>query len=358
MTLAAAQGKSETNPRLLLAEKGFVPAAISGLRKAAILMVAVGDEVAKMLFQSLSERDVQRVVDEITRMGDVSSEQSQQVLTEFYGLLETQQYVVRGGEEYARRLLTDAFGPQRAEQLLEQVRKIRERSIGDLAMLQEMEPQQLSKFLEEEHPQAVALVLAHLDVKKGTAVLMSLPEAVRVDAVKRMAEMRHFSPEMAQKVARVLHKRMDGTGRKRSSYSGFKAVADLMNGMATETSKGILEKIEQDKPQLAIGIRDLMFTFEDFLTVPGTSIRELVSSADKKILATALKGARDNIKAHLLKEMSSRAADMLKEDMEMMGPIRGKDVNAAQQELLQLARKLEDEGKMILRMEADGDLSD
>jgi flagellar motor switch protein FliG len=353
-TALSAESKGQA---LLLPQTGFVPAEIPGLRKAAVLMVAVGDEVAKMLFQSLSERDVQRVVDEITRMGEVSEAQSIQVLTEFYGLLETQQYVVRGGEEYARRLLMDAFGPQRAEQMLEQVRRARESSTGDLAVLQSMEPLQLSKFLEDEHPQAVALVLAHLDVKRGTAVLMQLPEALRVDAVKRLAEMRQFSPEMAQKVAQVLYQRMKGAGTKRSSYSGFKAVADLLNGLAQDTSKGILEKIEQKEPQLAIGIRDLMFTFEDFLTVPPQSIRELVGAADKKVLATALKGAKDNIRAHLMKEMSVRAAEMLKEEMEVMGPVRSKDVNAAQQELLQLARKLEEEGKMILKIETDNELT-
>ena len=359
MTAAAAlsAGNKAAGQALLLSETGFVPADIPGLRKAAVLMVAIGDEIAKMLFQSLSERDVQRVVDEITRMGEVSQEQSIQVLTEFYGLMETQQYVVRGGEEYARRLLTDAFGPQRAEQMLTQVRRARESSTGDLAVLQSIEPQQLSKFLEDEHPQAVALVLAHLDVKRGTAVLMLLPEALRVDAVKRLAEMRQFSPEMAQKVAQVLYQRMKGAGTKRSSYSGFKAVADLLNGLAQDTSKGILEKIEQKEPQLAIGIRDLMFTFEDLLTVPPQSIRELVGAADKKVLATALKGARDNIRAHLMKEMSVRAAEMLKEEMEIMGPVRSKDVNAAQQELLQLARKLEEEGKMILKIEADNELT-
>src|ERR1700722_12041375 len=154
------------NPLLLPAESGFAAAEISGLRKAAILMVAVGDELAKVLFRSLSDADVWRVTEEITRLGQVPAAQSTQVLTEFYGLLETQQYMVRGGPEYALKLLTEAFGATRAEELLQQVKKIRERSAGDLAMLQKMDPQQLSKFLENEHPQTVALVLAHLDAKR------------------------------------------------------------------------------------------------------------------------------------------------------------------------------------------------
>lgn len=344
--------------RLLPAVAGFVPADVPGLRKAAILMVALGDELAKMLFQSLSERDVHRVSDEITRLGEVPATQLTQVMTEFYGLLETQQYIVRGGPEYASKLLTEAFGPQRAQELLAQMAKMRERSTGDLAMLQKMEPQQLSKFLENEHPQTVALVLAHLEAKRGSTVLMNLQESMRVDVVRKLAEMRQFSPEMAQKVALVLHKRTEGLGSNgRKTYSGFKAVADILNGMDQGASKGILEKIEQNEPELAIGIRNLMFTFEDLLTVPAQSIRELVGAADKRVLTLALKGAQDNIKAHLFQAMSSRAVEMLKEDMDAMGPVRGKDVAQAKQELLALAQKMESEGKIILKIEADDDFA-
>lgn len=346
------------NPLLLTPEAGFVAAEISGLRKAAILMVAIGDELAKILFLSLSERDVRRVTEEITRLGNVSAEQLTQVLTEFYGLLETQQYMVRGGPDYALRLLTEAFGPVRAEELLAQAKKIRESTSGDMAMLQNLDPQHLSKFLENEHSQTIALVLAHLDAKRGSTVLMNLQGDMRVDVVRRLAQMRQFSPEMAQTVAMALHKRMEKMGSSgRKSYSGFKAVAELLNRLDQTESKVILEDIEQDEPKVAIGIRELMFTFEDFLTVPAESIREFVGAADKKVLAMALKGGKENIKAHLFKAMSSRAVEMLKEDMDVMGPVRMRDVGAAQQELLALARQLESEGRMILKMEVDDDLA-
>jgi flagellar motor switch protein FliG len=346
------------NPLLLPAEAGFAPADIPGLRKAAILMVAVGDELAKMLFLSLSEADVRRVTEEITRLDDVPAPQLTQVLTEFYGLLETQQYMVRGGPEYALKLLTEAFGAAKAEDLLAQVRKIRERTNGDMAIVQRMDAQHLSKFLENEHSQTVALVLAHLDPKRGSAVLMNLQGPMRVDVVRRLAEMRQFSPEMAQTVAMALHKRMEKMGSSgRKSYSGFKAVAELLNRLDQTESKGILEEIEQSEPKIAIGIRELMFTFEDLLTVPSESIREFVGSADKKVLAMALKGGRDDVKAHLFKAMSSRAVEMMKEDMEVMGPVRMKDVGKAQQELLALARQLESEGRMMLKMEIDDDLA-
>ena len=342
----------------LLAKTGFEAADISGVRKAAILVMALGEELAAALFKSLSEGDLRRVTDEISHVGDVPAELLTQVLTEFYGLLQTEQYMVRGGPDYAVRLLTEAFGADRAKEFMTQAKSIRERTTGDLAILQKMEPQQLSKFLENEHPQTGALVLAHLDARQGSGVLMHLGPELRVEAVRRLAEMRQFSPEMAQKVALVLHRRMDSLGTTgRKSYRGYKAVADLLNLMDQGASKGILEQIEQQEPKVAIEIRTLMFTFEDLLTVPQQSIRELVGAADKKMLATALKGGRENVKAHLFQAMSSRAADMLKDDMESMGPVRTKDVSAAQQELLALANKLEAEGKMILRMETDLDLA-
>ena len=346
------------HPLLLTPQAGFQPAEIPGLRKAAILMVAIGDELAKTLFLSLSEKDVRRVTEEITRLGDIPAAQLTEVLTEFYGLLETQQYMVRGGPDYALKLLTEAFGQTRAEELLLQVKKIRERTNGDMAILQNLDAQHLSKFLENEHSQTIALVLAHMDAKRGSLVLMNLQGAMRVDVVRRLAQMRQFSPEMAQTVAMALHKRMEKMGSSgRKSYSGFKAVAELLNRLDQTESKVILEEIEQNEPKVAIGIRELMFTFEDLLTVPAESIREFVGAADKKVLAMALKGGKENVKAHLFKAMSSRAIEMLKEDMEVMGPVRMRDVGAAQQELLTLARQLESEGRMILKMEVEDDFA-
>ncbi len=345
-------------PMLLPVDAGFAPSEMPGIRKAAILMVALGEDLAKPLIETLSEPDIRRITDEITKLGEVTADQSTQVLTEFYGLLETREHMLRGGPEYALKLLTEAFGTQRAEALLQQVKGMQQRSSGDLAMLQRMEAHQLSKFLENEHPQTMALVLAHLDPRKGSTVLMHLRESVRVDVVKRLAEMRQFSPEMAQTVALVLHRQMEALGSSgRRSYSGFKAVAELLNHMEPAASKGILEDVETHEPQLAIGIRNLMFTFDDLLTVPPQSIRELVGAVDKRSLAMALKGAKDNLRAYLFQAMSSRAVEMLKEDMDVMGPVRGKDVSAAQQELLALARKMEAEGRIILKMEADNDLT-
>jgi flagellar motor switch protein FliG len=347
-----------TQPGAAFPAMAFEPTGLPGLRKAAILMVAVGDELAKLFFQSLSNSDVQQVTDEITRLGEVPQAQLTQVLLEFYELLATEEYMVRGGPDYASRLLTRTFGAERAAEMLVEVQGMRERTHGDLAMLQKMDPQQLSKFLENEHPQTVALVLAHLDPKRGSTLLMHLDAGMRVETVRRLAEMRQFSPEMAQKVGVILHRRMEAMGSNgRRSYAGFKAVADMLNRLDMVSSKTILEELEHDEPKLAIGIRNLMFTFEDLLTVSEASIRELVAAVDKRILALSLKGAKENLKAHLFKAMSTRAVEMLKDDMDAMGPVRTKEVARAQQEMLVLAHSLEAEGRITLKLEADDELA-
>jgi len=327
------------------------------LRKAAVLMITIGDELARSMYQHLSENEIRLLTQEIAEVHDVAPQIASQVLEEFYQLIETQQYMVHGGLEYATKLLVDAFGKQRAEDLLNQVKSAQDSVHSDLAMLQEVDPQQLSKFLEGEHPQTIALVLAHLDPRRASQVLQQLAEGQRVDAIRRLAEMQQFSPEMAQKVALVLHKRLDSVGdTHRKSYSGFKAVADLLNRLGSVSSRVILEDIEKDNPQLAINIRNLMFTFEDLITVPATSVRELISQVDKKQLALALKGANAELKAHLFKALSSRAVEMLQEDMEVMGPVRVREVMQAQQEILTLARKLEADGKLVLGTETEEDL--
>lgn len=332
-------------------------AGMSGVRKAAILMVAVGDELGKKIIQNLPEADVQRITEELANLKNISPNLSFEVVEEFFEMLETQQYMMHGGLEYATRLLVESFGKQRAEDLLALVKRAQEASHGNLAMLQRVDPAQLGKFLDGEHPQTVALVLAHLDPRRASQVLDSLGSDRRVEAVKRLAAMRQFSPEMAQKVALILHRRLENIGdSSRKAYSGFKAVADLLNRQDSEQAKKILEQIEDSDPEMALNIRNLMFTFEDLVTIPAASMREIVSVTDKRFLALALRNVRDDLKAHVFRAMSSRAVEMLKEDMEVLGPVRTREVTGAQQEILSLARRLEAEGKVILKLEQGDDL--
>ncbi len=330
--------------------------ALSGVRKAAIFLVALGDEVGKKILQNLCETDVRRLTEEIAELRSVPPEISLEVVEEFHEMLDTQQFMMHGGLDYATKLLVDSFGKQRAEDLLALVKRAQEASQSDLTVLQRVDPQQLGKFLESEHPQTIAVVLAHLDARKGSTVIDSLSEERRVEAIRRLAAMRQFSPEMAQRVAMILHRRLENMGETgRKAYSGFKAVADLLNRMESEETKKILDEVEAADPAMALNIRNLMFTFEDLVTIPPASIREIVAAADKRQLALALRGAPEDLRAHVFAAMSSRAADMLKEDMEVMGPVRAREVAEAQSEILALARNLEAEGKVILKLEQGDD---
>ncbi|MGC1423060.1 MAG: flagellar motor switch protein FliG [Terracidiphilus sp.] len=330
---------------------------LTGARKAAVLLMAVGEDLAKEILRILPETDVERLTEEFADLRGITPEVSAAVLQEFWELLETQGFVMHGGLDYASRLLAETFGKQRADDLMTQLRRAQEAEQGNLAKLQRTDPQQLGKLLDSEHPQTIALVLAHLDPKRASQVLGSLSEEHKVISIQRLAEMRQFSPEMAQKVAHILHRRLEtvgDTGRK--SYSGFKAVADLMNRMNAEESKRILEVIEEGQPELALSIRNLMFTFEDLVTVPPATIREIVSGVDKKQLAMALRGANEEMRAAIFKSMSARAVEMLREDMEVLGPVRSREVAQAQQEILNLARRLEAEGKVILKLETGDEM--
>jgi len=327
---------------------------IPGKRKAAILLVLLGDEIAAAVYKNLPDTEVRLITQEIADMEYVSPEVAARVLKEYHRLAITQEYLAQGGQEFANKLLIKAFGEHGAKALLEEVNRAQEVSSQNLDTMQKTDPSQLAKFIQGEHPQTIALVLAHLNVKNARSVLLLLPEKTRGQAVKRLAQMQQFSPEMVKQISIVLHKRLLTLGQQsRRAYGGVKAVADLLNQLDQEATATILETIEQDNTQLATTIRNLMFTFDDFREVPDTGIRELLGQVDKKMLATALKGASEGLKNHFFKCMSSRAVEMLKEDMEVLGPVRSRDVLSAKQEIVAVARRLEGEGKLVLKQEQE-----
>ena len=328
--------------------------ALTGLTKAAILLVLLGEETASAIYRNLPQQELHEVSQAIASIGLIHPDTARQVLEEYHGMALTQEYLAQGGREYASRLLVKAFGEDGAKNLLESVSRAQELSAGKLDSLQKADPQQLAKFLESEHPQTIALIMAHLESKQASALLMKLPEGTRAEAIKRMAQLRQFSPEMAQKVSMVLHKRMQSLGEQsRRAYAGIQGVAELLNRMDPAVGKVILESIEHEDPALAMSIRNLMFTFDDLLGVSDAGIRELLSQVDKKTLSMALKVVPDELRDHIFKTMSMRAVQMLKEDMEVLGPVRTRDVTKAQQEVVALARKLEAEGKMVLKAEGE-----
>ena len=342
MSVAVQPSKAATEPSL------------SGLRKAAILLVLLGDDAASSVYRNLPQEEVQRLTQEITELDYISPQTAAQILQEYYHLTVTQEYLSQGGQEYARQLLVRAFGEEGAEDLLEQVTQYQEAQSATLDSLQKADPQQLVMFVEGEHPQTIALILAHLGMKSASSLLVLLPEKTRAEVVRRLAELHQFSPEMVQKISLVLNRKLHALGEQnRRAYGGVKAVSEMLNRLDATVARGILDTIEQEDPRLSLNIRNLMFTFEDLLAVPESSIREILSQLDKKSLALALKGASEEMKNHFFKTMSSRAVDMLKEDMEALGPVRARQVAQAQQEVVQLARKLEADGKISLKSFGD-----
>jgi flagellar motor switch protein FliG len=317
-------------------------------------MVLLGEDAASEIYRHLPQMEVEQITQEIATIQAVEPEMGLAVLEEFDRLILTGDYITQAGMEYANKVLVKAFGKDGASDLLRQVSQAAQLSGTKLDSLRKADPQQLAKFIEGEHPQTIALILAHLESKQASTVLMKLPPELRAEPIKRLAQLRQFSPEMAQRVAVVLHKRLEALGEQsRRAYAGLKGVADLMNRLDVAVGKTILESIEGEDPKLALSIRNLMFTFEDLMTVPEAGIRDLLGQMDKKTLATALRGASEELKNYIFKSMSSRAVEMLKEDMEVLGPVKSREINKAQLEAVAVARKLEAEGKLSLIPEAE-----
>lgn len=325
---------------------------LSGTRKAAILLAVLGEESAATIFRNLGEEETQRLADEVANLGPIPTELTVQVFEEYQRLTLGQEDLSHGGEQLVRRLLVKAFGDADADAIMQRIVKARE--LNPREALQRSDPQKLAKFLEGEHPQTIALILGQLGDRQASALLMHLPQNTRAEAVRRLANLRRFSPEMAQKVSTILTQRMRSIGEQgKRTYSGFQSVAAIMNCIDNSVAQEILEELERQDATLAGGIRDLMFTFNDLMQVESVHIREICASLDKRVLATALKGTTEGMKNLFFKTMSTRAADMLKEDIEALGPVRNREVVKAQNEIVAVARQLEAEGKIVLKGEAN-----
>jgi flagellar motor switch protein FliG len=325
---------------------------LNGIRKAAVLLVLLGEEAAAPVYRRLTQGQLQRLTQEIRELSSIQPETASQVLEEYHRLSLTREYLVQGGETYARGLLVKAFGAEGAAALLEQVNQAHVLTANQMDALQKASPKELARFLEGEQPQTIAIILAYLDAGAASALLMQLPEPLRIAAVKRLAILRNFSPEVAQKVSIVLHKRLQSVGEQsRRVFAGFKSAADIMNQLEPTAMKSVLESIESDDAAVAANIRNLMFTYDDLLTVDENGVRELVGKVEKKALTLALKGSSEEMRNHLAKGMSARAWEMLKEDMEVMGPVRSREVKKAKEEVVATARQLEEEGKIALKAE-------
>src|ERR1039457_7167165 len=304
--------------------------ALPSLRKAAILLVALGEGSSAQLLQQLNEDEVQKVSREVAKMTAITAEQAESVLEEFHHVADAGDYVARGGIEFARKLLMRAFEPDHAKRLLDRLTKALGADAASFDAIQKADPQQLAKFIHNEHPQTIALVLSHLNPSQAAALLISLPPEMRSDIAQRMASLDQISPEIIMKIASVIGSKLKALGEfSRESYGGVRAVAEMTNLVET--------------------IRHLMFVFEDLLLIDPLGLKEVVGKVERKVLTVALKGTSEQLRNHMMTCMSQRGAEMLREDMDALGPVKIKEVEAAQQTIIALVRQLEAEGVISLK---------
>jgi flagellar motor switch protein FliG len=323
---------------------------IEGARKAAILMVLLGDEASAGIFRYMQEDEIQEISREISRLGEINPEVADSILEDFYRLTLAQTFLARGGPEFAKKLLVKAFGPESSKKLLDYLNISLQSTLVGFDNLQKADPVQLSKFIQAEQPQTIALVLAHLNPSQAAALLSSLPTDLRGDVVMRMANLEQISPDVISKITSILEQKLRSLGDfSRESYGGIRAVAELINRMETKSAASILEKIEGDNPALALSIRNLMFVFDDVLLIDDVGMREILQRIDKKALTIALKGTSEELQSQFFRNMSSRAVEMMKEDMEVLGPVKVRDVETSQQQIVSIIRKLDESGVISLK---------
>ena len=323
---------------------------LAGPRKAAILLISLGEGVAAQVMKHLDEDEVQRIGKEVALAQKVTPEQADEVLNEYYEMSLAHNYVIRGGVDFARGLLVEAYGGEKGKRMLDRILKHLGGETLSFETLQKADPRQLAKFIQSEHPQTIALILSHLNPTQAAGLLSSLPEEIRSDISMRMANLDQISPDIIAKIANLVGVKLRELGEmSRQSTGGIHAVAEMFNHLDSTSSKQLMERIETDDPKLGETIRHLMFVFEDIMLVDQTGLKELLARVDRKILTIALKGTSDRLRDHFLSAMSQRGAEMLKEDMEALGPTKIKDVETAQQQVIGVVRQLETEGVVNLK---------
>jgi flagellar motor switch protein FliG len=323
-------------------------AKLSGAQKAAVLMVSLGDDTASSIFKYLEEDEIQSIAKEIALTKSIQPDVADEVLEEFHTMTLARSYIAQGGIEFAKKLLIKSVGPEAARKIIDRLTKALESSAG-FTSIERANPQQLSKFIQNEHPQTIALILAHLNASQAGELISSLPEALRSDVCMRMANLQEISPEVVRRISLILEQKLEALGSfATEAYGGVRAVAELFNRMDRNTGRQVLEKIETENPQLAASIRDLMFVFDDILLIDDTGIGEILRRSDKKTLTIALKGTSEELRNQFFRNMSSRAVELMKEEMEYMGPVKLKDVEKAQHEIVEIVRSLEEEGVVAI----------
>jgi flagellar motor switch protein FliG len=324
-----------------------VPTTLNGIRKSAVLLLTLPQEAASSVMKLLPPKAIEEVSREIASMRKVSLQHRREVFGEFYHLALANNYVGEGGLEYARQLLSKSLSPEEADRIIKSVTE--QVQTTPFSFLQKADTHNLLAFIQDEHPQTIALILAHLAPQKASEILIGLPSPKQVEVVKRVANMEQTNPEVISEVERGLEGRIsDMVSQSFETTGGVENVAEMLNLADRSTEKGIMEGLEAEDPDLVENIRRLMFVFEDVLLVNDKGIQSVLKEVDNETLGLALKTASDELKDKVFKNMSDRASKLIQEDMQYMGPVRVSDVEAAQQKIVDVVRRLEDSGEIVI----------
>ena len=320
---------------------------ISGLQKAAILLIALGPDKSSSIFKHLKEDEIEQITLEIANTRSVSPAVKDKVMDEFYEVCLAQQYIAEGGIGYAKDLLEKALGAERARDVIGKLTASLQ--VRPFEFVRKTDASQLLNFIQDEHPQTIALILSYLSSTQASVIISALSPDKQTDVAKRIAQMDRTSPDVIKEVEKVLEQKLASlVNQDYTIVGGVDAIVDILNTVDRGTEKHIMESMEIEDPELADEIRKKMFVFEDILSLDDRSVQRVLREVDNNELAVALKGSNEEVQNLIFNNLSKRLATMIKEDMEFMGPVRMKDVEEAQQKIVNIIRKLEDSAEIII----------
>ena len=321
---------------------------LSGVQKAAILFITLGPDASAPILKKLPETEIQKITFEIANMPKVKKEIKDTVLNEFVNLNKAKDYIIEGGFEYAKNLLSKALGAQKAVDIMDKVTEVTQQ-YRPFGIARKADAHQLLNIIMNEHPQTIALILCYLQPDKAAQILSGLPEDLQSDVAKRIATMNNTSPLIIEDVETILEKKLSNIVRADvATIGGVKSLVDILNNVDRGTEKTIVEELDREQPELAEKVKESMFIFEDIITLDNNSIQRIIREIDTKDLALALKGSSGDVGNVIFSNMSKRAAETLKEDIEFMGPVRLVDVEKAQQTIVAVIRRLDDAGEIVI----------
>lgn len=320
---------------------------LSSTRKAAIALVAFGTEVASLVLKTLDDEDLEKLTVEIANLREVPPDIEERVINECHEIFMARQYISRGGVEFAKEILENAVGNQRAVDILNRLESSLRTSGFNL--LKNIDPRQMVNFIQNEHPQTISLILTQLTPHQAAGVLAELPPELQSEVALRVARMEKISPDVLKEVELTLESHFQNTaGRDLSVSGGAKTIAEVLNLIETAAEKNILRAIEADNPDLASEIKNMMFVFDDLVLLDDRSIQRLLKEVETMHLAISLKAASDDVKNKIFANVSERVGVLIREEMEFMGPVRLSDVETAQQRIVETIRRLEEEGQIVI----------